>query len=101
MLALSGSVAGATFLVSTMWTHAAAPAAAAPVAVPDPVTAPAAPSPQDGILHIRFVRVPSSDGAAALRQATPQTTVTTPPPVTPAPSQPSPAPEPVTRSRGS
>jgi len=102
MLTLSGSVAGATLLVSSMWTQAAVQAgSAAPAPAPDPVTIPALPAPQDGVVHLRFVRVPSSGGAATLRQANPVTNVTTPPPVDPQPTAVAPAPKPVTRSRGS
>jgi hypothetical protein len=102
MLALGGSVFGATLLVSSMWSQAtvqAGSAASAPVS--DPVTVPAAPAPQNGVIHLRIVRVPSSGGAATLRQTNPVTEVTTPPPVDPQPTVVAPAPKPVTRSRGS
>jgi hypothetical protein len=103
MMALSGSVFGATLLVSSMWTQAAVQSgSASPAPSPDPQTIPATTQPQDGVIHIRFVRVPNGDGTTSLRQVNPTTEVTTPAPVDPQPTTTvAPAPAPVTRSRGS
>lgn len=107
MVALGGSVFGATLLVSSMWSQAAVQSGSAvPAPSPDPQTIPATPQAQDGVIHIRFVRVPNGDGTTSLRQVAPATEPATPAPVDPQPTTtvaptPTPTPAPVTRSSGS